>query len=345
MKNLYIFVLAGGSGERLWPLSKKNCPKQLIPFLGNSSLLQQTIERVTMPGIAKDRLWVITHKDQAEKVRELVGENVGRVVAEPCARNTGPAILFACHEIYKDDPDAIIAVLPSDHFIPNKKDFREVLEKAYQEVETQEKIACLGLMPTFPATGYGYIHANLEPERKEQKSFYQVISFHEKPDFERAQKYIQQQEMLWNIGIFIGRVKVFIQEFENCAPDLAEKMRWYMSGKISYEDLPKISIDYAVMEKSRNIIVFPADFEWYDVGNLNTFLSLKAQYSHDNLSVISIEGKGNLASTHKKVVACVGVSDLCIVETDDVLLVAEKSKIEEVKQVLAQVKKIHEHMA
>jgi len=337
-KPVFIF-LAGGSGERLWPLSRKDRPKQLIPFLGNQSLLEQSIDRIASLASDKKNLIVLTNQEQSPAITQLVGDRVGDVMAEPASRNTGPAILYACLKSVSRDisDDPVLVFLPSDHFIPDAKKFCTALQKTIGYASNHDVIALLGLMPVFPATGYGYIQAKIS-----QDSCYPVEKFHEKPTLDVAQEYIRRDDMFWNIGIFIARRSVLLKEFQKHAPELFSGMQEYLAEKQVYKNLPNISIDYAIMEKSSNIVMLPADFEWHDVGNIKTFLDIKTKYGKkDEVSrVITCEGQNNSAITSKKIVACVGVSDVCIVETDDIILVVAKDRVEQVKQILGKIKEL-----
>lgn len=334
MKNTKFIFLAGGSGERLWPLSRKDRPKQLMPFLGNQSLLEQSIRRINHLSVDKKDILVLANDELSPAVTALVGDQIGQVMAEPAPRNTGPAILYACMEI-KEEQDPVLVFLPSDHFIPDAKAFCKAIAKGVEYAQNHNEMVLLGLMPTFPATGYGYIQAEVTTD-----ICYRVNKFHEKPTLESAEQYIRRNDMFWNIGIFIARRSVLIQEFKEHAPALFTGMEQCLSGKQSCEILPNISIDYAVMEKSSRIVMIPAGFEWYDVGNIRVFLELKKKFGLKNESkVINFYGDGNLASTSKKLVACIGVDDLCIVETDDVILVVNKQNTEMIKPFLQELKK------
>jgi mannose-1-phosphate guanylyltransferase len=338
MKNIYFVILAGGYGERLWPLSKKETPKHLLPFLGTKSLLEQSIDRVSDLALDRNHLAIVTHCDQSSKVKSLVGDKVGLVIDEPVSKNTGAALLNACLKIRALDPDAIIVAMPADHFIPDKEAFCKVVNAALGYVETQNVIALLGVMPLFPATGYGYIQTG-DACNYDCWPCYHVAKFHEKPNHILAEYYVRKNDMFWNIGIFVGQASVFIDEFKCHVPELYDGMEAFFRGEKGYDELPANSVDYAVMEKSKNVVIFPAGFEWYDVGNLGTFLDIRTKFSVDGIpEVMNVGGSGNVASSQKKLVACVGVSDLCIVETDEVILVVSKQQAEMVKQLLHKVR-------
>jgi mannose-1-phosphate guanylyltransferase len=336
--HVYFVILAGGSGERLWPLSKKDRPKQLLPFLGKTSLLEQVIDRIKPLAQSKEHIIVVTNAEHEQIINDMIGDQIGAILTEPVGRNTGPAVARVCLELQKKDPDARVVILPADHFIPEKHKFYQVLDPALDYAAQHEQIVLFGLVPTFAATGYGYIQAGTERKAEQHESF-NVVRFHEKPERVLAESYLARSDMFWNIGIFIARASVFIREFTQHAPELVAGVNLFMQGACLYQDLPNISIDYAVMEKSKNITVFVADFEWHDVGNLNTFLSIKSRYApNDPLQIISIDEHDNLVSSDKKIIALIGVHDLCIVQTDDVIVVAARDRVESVKQVLGKLK-------
>lgn len=338
MNNIHFLILAGGSGQRLWPLSTKNNPKHLIPFIGQKSLLQQTIDRILPLATCHKNIWIITNQDQLNKIKDHVDANIN-IIAEPAARNTAPAILFACHQIQKTKSDPTIVILPADHFIPNQQQFLLELNNIIEWIQDSNKIATIGIQPTFPATGYGYIQAG----GMINKGIYNAEKFHEKPDLEKATIYTQQKNMFWNGGIFIGKLNTFSNEFEANAPELTSGMKLFYEDKFDYQSLESISIDYAIMEKSKNIVVAPTTFEWSDVGNLSIFLALQQKYQPYQTDVINLGGQNNLINTNKKLVVCIGVSDLCIVETKDVILISKKDDVESIKKVLPQVHKIDQN--
>ena len=340
MQNIYFVILCGGSGTRLWPLSRKNRPKQLIPFLNNTSLLEQTIDRITPITASRNHIGVITIQEQTPLIEQAVGKKIGFTLAEPSPRNTGPAILYSCLEIAKKDPNALIAFLPADHFIPETEKYRNYLNTACHYAETENKIVTLGLMPTHPATGYGYIQTETN-KHIIAKQCYPVEKFREKPSFDRAQQYIQQNNMFWNLGMFVAQNTLFIEEFKTHAPDIFNSVSAFVSGAEPYETTPSISIDYAIMEKSTNIAMMPCDFEWHDVGNLNEFLELQQKYApSQKQNIIQISSTNNIAqTTTNKLVTFIGVDNIRVVEDNGVLVIAKKDAVEKIKEVLPILKK------
>jgi mannose-1-phosphate guanylyltransferase len=335
-QHIYFVILAGGSGERLWPLSRQSKPKQLLAVGDEQSLLDQAISRVESLA-PKEQIWVSTTAQHAASIEKEVGKRVGRVLAEPGSRNTGPAILYSCFEIYQKDPHAVIAFLPADPFIPTKdnNNFSQFLEHAIDFVSQNDSITLFGVKPTFPATGYGYI----EFAAGDQMAPYQVKKFHEKPALDVAQKYIESGNMLWNVSIFCAKVSVFLEEFSKNAPEMFQGVQDFVNGKKGYETVKADSIDYAVMEKSKRVTVLPVDFAWWDVGNIEIFLSIKEKYGAlDTEKIVSTESFNNLIDVPNKLVALIGVNDLCVVETDEVLLITKREDAEKVRAIVKSLK-------
>lgn len=332
MKDTYCVILAGGAGERLWPLSSYVRPKQLIPFINGMSLLEQTVQRVQAIEKNKNHLIVMTNADLQDPVKKLVGKQA-TVLTEPMGRNTGPAILLSCLEIYSKNEDAVVVIVPSDHFIPETEKVTSLLLAASAYASCYEQIVLLGIRPTTPATGYGYVQyaTDLTPGW----ACFPIRKFHEKPDKEQAQNYLEQGDMLWNSGIFVGRAKVFLDQFQQWAPELWNAVAAYRARELTYDQVPSISIDHAVLEKSNSMVVFPAHFEWHDVGTLPAFLTLKAHHEKESAAtqIINVDAHNNLACASKKVVAFVGVDNLCVVETDEALLVVAHDRVEAVRDV------------
>lgn len=343
-RNIYFVILCGGSGTRLWPLSRKNRPKPLLPFLHNTSLLEQTIDRITPLAKNKYHIGVVTTQEQVPAIRKSVGSKIGFGIVEPSSQNTGPAILYSCLEIEKKDPNAVVVFLPADHFVPETEKFCSYIQKAIDHASVHDEIVTLGLMPTNPATGYGYIQAGEAHVGKTKVSntcfeagkAYRVSKFHEKPNLETAKSYLDKKNMFWNLGIFIGKVDTILQEYEEHAQEMVVCVATYHQTRQGYQTAPALSIDHAVMEHSENISVIPCDFTWNDVGNLDTFLSLQQKYNQEEAkNVITIDGKNNIAQTTKKLVSFIGVDNLCVIEDKDVLIIARRDQVEKVKEVRA----------
>jgi mannose-1-phosphate guanylyltransferase len=337
-KDLYIVIMAGGQGTRLWPLSRKKLPKQLLPFHESSTLLDLTVDRIK-DLVEPEHRWIVTTQDYKTLIEQQLGNSVGTVLAEPSTQNTGPAILYTCLEIYKHNPHASVIFLPADHFIEQHDVFTKDLAQAVEYATSHKAITLLGLHPTEAATGYGYI----EYETSQTSRIHKIKQFHEKPDKETAAQYITNPHMLWNIGIFCGTVQTFLEQYKQHAPELTEQVNEFMEHKRDYFDITNISVDHAIMEKSNDIYVLPVNFSWSDVGNLATFLELQKSdknnivslKSHDNFTYVDQDG----AHT-KKIITLIGVDNLCIVDTPDALLIARKDTVEDVKLLQAELRKL-----
>lgn len=334
MEHVYVAILAGGKGERLWPLSTVDRPKPLLPFINGETLLDQTIQRASSLVDSPNNICIVAGAGLETLIQQEVGDRIGFMVTEPCGRNTAAAVLLAVEHIYQRDPDALVLFLSADHFIPDPVPFHAMMQQAIDYTMRNKKIAIFGLKPQYPATGYGYIQTGAAAEQG-----FIVDAFHEKPDLEQAQKYVTQSNMFWNLGLFAAQVRVWRDEFSTYSSDIFSGMQRYLDGSGSYQDITSISVDYALMEKSKNTVMFGGNFAWYDVGNMYAFLSLQKTYGGQYQDVINIQAENNLAQTKKKIVACIGVSDVCVVETDDVLLIVHHDKVELVKQALG---KVHE---
>jgi mannose-1-phosphate guanylyltransferase len=325
-KNVYCVILAGGKGERLWPLSKQNLPKQFIPFRKGNSLLEETIDRVD-GFIQKNNIFIVTNNKYEKIINNLVGDKIGGVFSEPESRNTAPAIALSCLKIYEKNPEAYIIFLSADHYIPEKEKFVNGLKNIIS-TNTKE-IVILGVVPQYPAIGYGYIE--FENDTK-NNHLAKVVRFHEKPSYKQAKIFTQNSNMLWNIGMFCGKAESFIKSFNFLSPDIIEDVKSFLNGKKEYKNINSISIDYAIMEKSKNLLVLPMDIVWFDVGSIDSFLSLKGDTEKN---VMAINAKNNLVDVDGKLTVLIGVDDICVVQTEKVLLVMKKGDSDKIKSVLS----------
>ncbi len=343
MKNSFFAILCGGRGERLWPLSRKNKPKQFISFFKNKSLLEQTLERISPLVTDKNNIGVVTNSHQEGLINKFVGDKIGFSIQEPDARNTGPAILYSCFKLMEKNKDAVVVFLPADSFVLDNDEYRECIKKAINYTNLNNEIVIVGLMPTRPATGYGYIQAASGLGNDiTAGNIYKVKKFHEKPDVELAKKYMHQNDMFWNIGVFVSKASVFIEEFKLHAPEIYLGVENFIKGKSEYKDILSLSVDYAVMEKSSKVSVLPSVFEWDDVGNIDVFLRLQRKIQKDTNNIINFEAVRNIVhlseKSKDKLVVFMGVNDICLVEEDDVVFVAKRSEVEKVKNVLGKIK-------
>ncbi|KKP24441.1 MAG: Mannose-1-phosphate guanylyltransferase/mannose-6-phosphate isomerase [candidate division TM6 bacterium GW2011_GWF2_28_16] len=346
MNNVYFVILGGGQGERLWPISRIERPKQFVPFLDNKSLIEQTIDRIKKLEANTSQIGIVTNKIYRSRLLDLVGKDVGFILQEDESRNTAAAMLYAALDIYKKNPESIIVFLPADSFVIETEKYIESLSVAIEYAKGNKKIVTMGVMPSGPNISYGYIQAQHQKNKHiNVNTVYEVEKFHEKPDLKKAQEYLLHDAMLWNISVFATQTAFFLSEFKMHALDIYNQMQDFIQNKALFSQINNISIDYALMEKSKNISVVPCDFAWYDVGNIDVFLNLQNKLSKEHVKIINIDGQNNLATlipkkiNHERLVAFVGVSDLCVVEDEDVLLIVKKSDVEKVKDLLVAVKK------
>ncbi|GFE61323.1 mannose-1-phosphate guanylyltransferase [Geobacter sp. AOG2] len=348
---MYIVILAGGSGTRFWPLSRAARPKQLISITGDRTMLQRTVERV-LP-LNPKRILVITNRIQAEETELQLSGYKGvpiDVIAEPSARNTAPAIGLAAAIIAAHDPAGIMVVLPADHFIKDEEGLRETLVRA-RHAAHNGYLVTLGIMPSRPETGYGYIEADLELRGDGP---FPVRRFVEKPPLEQAVRYLEEGNFFWNSGMFIWRCDTILGEIAFHVPDLGRALAgisftgdvWELSDlaaqiETMYDAVAGVSIDYAVMEKSSKVLVVPVEMGWSDVGSWSALPEVVAPDASGTVCInaaghVAIDSSDCLIYADGKMVATVGVRGLVVVSTPDALLVCDRERAQDVKKVVEQ---------
>lgn len=344
MPRLYALILSGGAGTRLWPLSRRAKPKQFLPLVGERTLLQDTVERVAEI-IPLERIFAVAPPEHRELIHEQLPElRVDHVVVEPYPRGNAAAIGLAMAALHAFDPEAVVAILPSDHVIERKGKFREVLIAATTAAEAGSLVT-LGIEPESPDTGFGYIEGGEKLDLKTPVPVYDVRRFIEKPKRDAAEKMIAAGGHYWNAGMFVWRVAEIVKAFEEHLPGTAKALHALADavgtpryeGVLAevWEETDKTTIDYGILEKSKNVAVVPADIGWHDIGSWGRLASIVQR--GDNWSSdghVAIGGGDNYAWAPGKIVALVGVEGLIIVDTPDALLVATKDHAEEVKNVV-----------
>lgn len=341
---VYGVIMAGGSGTRFWPLSRKKTPKQLLNLSGNGVMINEAIDRIT-PTIDKENIFIVTNTEQVEKMKELVEDGIreDHILAEPSARNTSACIGYAAMEIIKKYGDGIMCIFPSDHYIKYEAEFNKVLAKAIEAAETQDKLVTIGIKPTFPSTGYGYINF----DKKDVSEVKSVQSFVEKPNYETAVKYLKSGDYLWNSGMFVWKAstildnfKRFIPKVNNAIEKIGEAMNTPDEKAVIQEIYPtiqSISIDYGVMERSDDVVVLAGDFGWNDVGSWDMLGAIYDTDDNGNIIIgdqINIETSNCISYSEGRMIATIGVDNTIIVETDDVVLVCDKNKAQDVKKIV-----------
>jgi mannose-1-phosphate guanylyltransferase len=330
-------ILAGGKGERFWPVSRLKKPKQFLCLDGSGrSLLQSTADRLLPLAGAWDNLWVITASHLADGVREQLPDlPEANLLVEPEGRDTAPAVAWATMEVAKrHGDDAIATFFPADHYITEEAKFHQTIMAAAELAASQGAIATLGITPTFPSTGYGYIEQGDAAGQYNQFSAYQVSRFAEKPDLEVAKAFVECGRYSWNSGMFIFPVAVMLEELKTHAPELMEPLM--SKGVAAYPELAKLSIDYAVMEKTQKAYVMPVDFGWDDLGDWNAIERLLKGDTHnvDLCQHVCLDSNGCIvyASNPEEVVVTIGLEDVVIVRDGNATLIVKKDRTQDIKQ-------------
>ena len=358
----YVIIMAGGRGERFWPVSREKTPKQLITLLGKKSFLQQAVERV-LPVVPIKNIFIITNEVQAPEVRrQLPKLPKDNVVAEPVGRDTCAAVTLGAALVGARSTTAVMAVLPADHVIPEEKKFQQVLADAFDLAGRGQAIVTIGIKPTEPATGYGYIHvgAPLPPPqgvKPYKTTFFRAERFVEKPNFEKALEYVNSGQYRWNAGMFIWSFVTVTEGLQKHQPEMyAACQRWFAAAKNpaklkkvlakEYPEIKKVSIDYALMEHAQNVVVADGSFEWDDLGSWNALARHLKADPEGNCAVadfIHVDAARNIIfdarTKNRTPIAVVGLRDSILVQTDDAVLLAHKSQAQKVKEL---VKKLSE---
>ncbi len=345
-RSLYALILAGGSGERFWPLSRRTRPKQLLRLASEKTLLEETVDRLEGL-VARDQILVLTNVEQEAAVRELLsglpGENI---IAEPAKRDTAAAIALAAGWIAMRDHAATMIVLPADHLIKDGAAFRDTVRQAATAAEETGALVTIGVKPTWPCPGFGYIERG-EPARLRDgtNSIFHVVRFREKPNAELAENFIRAGNFRWNAGMFVWSVPTVLTEFNRHTPELADFIsqlrapgRWEETLQQRFSSLPKISFDYAVMEKADRVLMVEATFDWDDVGGwraVAAYLEKDEQQNAANCELTTLNASNNVVFNESPTrVALVGVHNLIVVRTDDAILVCNRRDAEKIKHLV-----------
>lgn len=349
-KNYYAILMAGGVGSRFWPVSTQDFPKQFHDMLGTGeTLIQKTFSRLSKL-IPSENIFILTNERYNDLVfQQLPKVTKRQVVLEPAMRNTAPCILFAALKIQKENPDAIMIVAPSDHWIEDEERFKKNVKQAFDFCQDNDALMTLGIQPSFPNVGYGYI----EFEKSSKDVVKTVLQFREKPDYETAKLFLKQGNFLWNAGIFMWSVRSVISAFKKNQPELYQLfekgVHLYNTNledefmQNNYGKAENISVDYAIMEKSKNVYVLLAEFDWNDLGTWGSLYD-KLQKDGQNNAILNAKtlaenSEGNIIRTEKnKLVVVGGLQDYIIVDKDNVLLIYPKSKEQDIKEVLKRFK-------
>lgn len=341
---IYGLILAGGKGSRLYPLSRNSEPKQFLKIINNDSFLVNTVDRVT-PLINKENIYVVTNEDYEEKIRQELKEiDKENIFAEPSNKETATCIGLSAVKLLKKDGDAIMIVLPSDHYIEGEKSYLETLKQAVELANRRRGIVTLGIDPTRPETGYGYIEMGNRVSGN--ITTYKVARFTEKPNVEVAKDFLSKGTYLWNSGMFVFRADVILREIEKYLPEMHKSLMEIYKHlgepdeqqviREQYELIDGISIDFGVMQKTRKAYVIKCDFKWDDIGNFTALSRFLGSYRSNNVSEnVYLEECENCSIFGKKnLIIGLGVKDLVVVDAGDVILVMDKNREQEIKHLV-----------
>jgi mannose-1-phosphate guanylyltransferase len=352
-KSYYVAIMAGGIGSRFWPRSRVAFPKQFLDILGlGRTLLQMTYDRFS-GFIHKDNIYIVTNADYVRIVKKQLPEVADhQILGEPVRKNTAPCTAYISNKLYALNPEAVMIVSPSDHIVLNTNAFVETCKKAMQFVENNDALITLGIVPTRPDTGYGYIQFD---EETANDKIYRVKTFTEKPTLEIAKKFLKSGDFLWNSGIFIWKADTILKAFTRYQPDIADAFhaetgiyntdREKRFIRKAYELCPNISIDYGIMEKSDNVYVIPSELGWSDLG---TWQALYERYEKDYLgnavsgkNVMIFDASNNMIMVpDEKLVVLQDLENYIVVDTGDVLLICPRNKEQDIKMITTEIKRL-----
>jgi mannose-1-phosphate guanylyltransferase/mannose-6-phosphate isomerase len=349
---VYAVILAGGKGTRFWPLSRENCPKQMLKIVGEDTLLRQTIKRLE-GSIPQDNVWIVTTDILAQDIRfhlRPLGKAAERIryIIEPVGRNTAPAIALAAITLNKLSPDSVMVVMPSDHIIRDTRQFQDKLRLAVSAAE-EGYLVTFGIVPTRPETVYGYIRSG-KPFQNSRDEVFHAEGFFEKPNAKTAESFIRRGGYYWNSGIFVWKTAKILKEIKSYIPSVyrglmkIDKLRDESDGTIKdlYASLESISIDHGVMEKSRDVLVIPADLGWCDLGNWTALGDVLERDKVGNIvqgNAIDIGSENCTVIAGDRVLATIGLKDMVVIDTADATLVSSKEMVHEVRKVVETLKR------
>ncbi|PSQ97970.1 MAG: mannose-1-phosphate guanylyltransferase [Bacteroidetes bacterium SW_9_63_38] len=348
----YAVIMAGGIGTRFWPASRKEKPKQFLDVFGDGTLIQNTVARL-QGIIPPERCLIVTHDRYVEQTqKQLPAVPEENILAEPISRNTAPCIAYAAAVLADRDPDATMVVLPADHVIGNVQAFHDTLEVALDTAQKPDALVTIGIEPTYPATGYGYIQYDGDENDNGSLQAHPVRTFAEKPDESTAERFIDSGDFLWNSGMFIWRADTILNQVETHLPDAHKAFAPVREAgddvapdtlEEAFKTSPRISIDYGVMEQAEAVFVVPGSFDWNDVGDWRAVYDLSEKNDHGNViegDVIMQDSSRCYVQSDDRLIVLVGMHDSVVVDTDDAVLVCNRESAQQVKQV---VEYLHAH--
>lgn len=345
--SLYFVIMAGGRGTRFWPRSRTKRPKQLLDIVGSKTILEQTIDRL-LPLTDWDHIFIVTETAQAEAIKNLIPLlKDSHLLVEPLGKNTAPCIGLAGIVLSRMDPTASMAILPADHYISQVPVFLETLLAAARVSRAGDYLITIGITPTYPETGYGYLERGGRVMEVDGRPVWEVKAFHEKPDRLKAESMVKSGKFFWNSGMFVWTVPAIMNQMARLTPGMYDELMqlkpcidrpgWEEALRRAYENMENISIDYAVMERADQVLMLEGDFGWNDVGSWEAVYQLTPKDEKGNClngPVLVLDSQGCLVHSPEKTVALIGVEDLVVVETSDALLICPRKRSQEVKKIV-----------
>ncbi len=342
---IHCVIMAGGSGTRFWPQSRRNRPKQLLNIVGDRTMIRTTVERI-LPIIPFERIMVVTAQSHEAEIRNQLPElSDEMIVAEPQGRNTAPCIALAAYKLFKKDAHSVMAVLPSDHLIGKTAAFLDALTQGAGVVSQRDYLLTFGIVPHRPETGYGYVQLGPSALSVGTTTIYRVERFVEKPDRATAEEYLASGKYMWNSGMFMWKTEAILKAVETHLPALAAALREILPAlntpdeavalKEVYAKIEGISVDHGIMEKAENVACMPINVEWNDVGSWTSLENVWPSDQSGNATrgeVVLLDCKNCIASSPHRVTALIGVEDLVIVDTPDALLICRKDRSQDVRK-------------
>ena len=355
---IYAVIMAGGGGTRFWPWSREERPKQVLPILSSRSMIRQTVERIR-PLVPREKILIVTSRSQALKLHQEVPQ-IPRcnLLLEPEGKNTAPCLVLAAVHIQNSNPEGVMIALPADHHIGKRKEFLGTLRRAAEFASREDYLLTLGITPTGPETGYGYIQKGEILGRVKGTPIFRAKAFREKPTLRKARGYLRRGGYLWNSGMFIWRAETFLRAVEEFLPqvhlpmlDLKDCLGRRGGGKVLervYSRCPSISVDYGIMEKARNVALIESRFGWSDVGSWSVLgelwpkdpkgnVHLRGDKSRSN-KIVSIDSSGCVIRGEKNLIAVLGLKDIVVAEAGQAILVCPRHRAQDVRQVLEELK-------
>jgi mannose-1-phosphate guanylyltransferase len=348
----YAVILAGGIGTRFWPLSRKEKPKQFLPIISDKTMIEETVERLA-PLFPLERIYTIANSEQSRSIRNIFPDIPdGNFIIEPLGRNTAPSLILATAHIFLQNADAVVTALPADHLITDVSLFLKKLEAGTQAAAEREDLVTFGIPPSYPSTGYGYIQFSREdPQKIKDEDFYPVMGFKEKPDVRQAKVFLEAGNYFWNSGMFLWKAETFARKLKEFAPEWHvywEKICHALQAKDEsqiagiFETIPSTSIDYALMEKAKGVLMCKGNFGWSDVGAWSSLLDIWPKDREGNAlraESLLLDTENCLVYSRDKLTALIGIKDLIVVDTPDALLICRKDLDQKVKDIVGRLKK------